>query len=456
LNRQRKPLSHHQILILHVLLEEAKGPKSPWHPYLRELPQAYPILAAWPRATAASAALQAAHAVRAHRRAVASARRDWLEAREVLRRALELSGCVDEDFSSWRRWLWALGAALSRTMHFSADDRAGCLTPFGDLLNHAAPHGAPWAPDPLEEMAGIERSDDDDDEEEKGDDDDNPATTTIAGDGALDEAAQVYVLRTRRHIPLGGEALLSYGRHTNLELLTLYGFLLPTASAPNPDDRAFLPRRHVRAAMGGGGGDDKDSDNESDDDAHQTGTYSAPLASQAGGGWYVHAADGRPCWALFEALRRRAEEEAAATAASSSSSSPLQQALLVERWLRQACLATLSELPTTAEEDEAWLRSSSSGGGAAADDAPEKTPGGEEDGDDRGGDPLNLGAECQRLAVEWRLEYKRALLRCVARCDRALAKGEAAKQEEEPKPKAPPPQPPRRGRVIALAPKAKR
>jgi hypothetical protein len=395
---------------------------------------AYPILAAWPRAAAAEA-LQAPHAVRAHRRAVASARRDWLEAREVLRRALELSGCVEvEVFCSWRRWLRALGAALSRTMHFSPRDRAGCLTPFGDLLNHAAPRGAPWAPDPLEELAGIERSDD---EEEK--DDDNPET--IAGDGALDEAAGVYVLRTRRPIPAGGEALLSYGRHTNLELLTLYGFLLPSTLAPNPDDRAFLPRRHVRAAMGEEGGSD---DEDSDDDHHdQTGTYSAPLASQSGGGWYVHAADGRPCWALFEALKRRAEEAMAAGA------SPLQQALLVERWLRQACLATLEELPTTAEEDEAWL---SGGGEATTADPPKKTPGGEEDDDaDDADDPLNIGAECVRLAVEWRLEYKRALLRCVARCDRALAKGEAAKQDEEPK--APPPAPPpRRGRVIALAP----
>lgn len=460
---KQQPLSHHQVLIVHLLLEAAKGPQSPWAPYLSELPRAYAVLAAWP--PQAAAALQAPHAVRAQRRAAASARADWLGARGLLVQALKrmtttaTTTTTASSSSSWPQWLWALGAVLSRTMHMDSEDRAGCLTPFGDLLNHAAPVGAPWAPDPLEELAGIERSDDEEEEEEK---------EPIAGDGALEKEQReasattdtaTYVLRTRRHVPVGGEALLSYGRHTNLELLTLYGFLLPST---NPDDRALLPRRHF-FREGAAEDDGNKSDDDDDDDDHLAGTYSAPLASHDNGGnkdtttnnksntgWYVHAADGRPSWALFDALQRHAAAAATAAAGASSSPSspapppppsPLQQAVVVERWLRAACLATLRDLPTPAEEDEAWL----SGSGEA--DA--KNAANDDDDDD----PLNIGAECMRLAVEWRLQYKRTLLRCVARCDRALAKATKRQEEEEEEAtkrakKPAPPCLPRRGRVI--------
>jgi hypothetical protein len=492
-----KPLlTHHQALCVHLLHEASKRPPasavSAWAPYLRELPRRYTILAAWPpplSGAAAGDALQAPHARRAQRRAARSARREWEGARPVLLEAFlgalgAAAASPPPRLASWRAWLWAHGAALSRTMYLPPAaaaaavagntksaaaagaaapaaaapppaappqaDRAGCLTPFGDLLNHAAPRGAPWAPDPLEEIAGIIAAEPEAESEAGADTNQKGEEANeepeVAGDGAFDAERGAYVLRTRRALGAGEEALLSYGRHTNLELLALYGFLLPPG-ATNPDDRAPLPRRHVRAAVAGGG-DEGDgggaccsSSSDDDEEGVEVGSSRDPLASHGGGGsWYVQAADGRPSWALFEELKGRAAAAAAAGAAAgagapppSSSSSPpaallLRQALTVERWLRAACLATLRELPTTAEEDEAWLAARRS---AEEEEGQEERASGEDgdagsrkkkdaEDDENSDDDAQHAAECLRLAVEWRLQYKRALLRCVARCDRAL------------------------------------
>jgi len=556
-------LTHHQALCVHLLHEASKRrPASPWLPYLRELPPSFSVLAAWPRA--AAEALQAPHARRACARAARSARREWEGARGVLRAAVlggraaasapphqkqqrqqpdqqqqqqqerqprpqeaATSAPSPPSCCSWRAWLWAHGAALSRTMHLPGD-RAGCLTPFGDLLNHAAPRGnAPWAPDPLEQIAGVvvavvlvpaDDADEDDEgaaaaaaaaaanaaaanaetetEEER---EDGPA-----GDGALDAGRGAYVLRTRRALAAGDEALLSYGRHTNLELLALYGFLLPPGAPANPDDRAPLPGRHVRAAMagggggggggggsgggGGGGGASSSDDEEEREGGTGVGSSSDRLASHGGGAasssWYVQAADGRPSWALFQALRARAAARAAAAAPAwagaaaaattpaarprppppasssrpSSAQSLLAQALTVERWLLAACLATLRELPTTAEEDASWLAAASEARGAEAEAAPprrtEEDEGASGDGARKKGAAASAAhdAECLRLAVEWRLQYKRALMMCVARCGRALAKGGAG-AEECPTPLERTDVPKLcRGRVVALPP----
>ena len=46
------------------------------------------------------------------------------------------------------------------------------------------------------------------------------------GDGHYDEAAGVYRLVSRRRYRPGEQVFLCYGRHSNLELLELYGFVL--------------------------------------------------------------------------------------------------------------------------------------------------------------------------------------------------------------------------------------
>lgn len=48
----------------------------------------------------------------------------------------------------------------------------------------------------------------------------------IAGDGSWDEARQQYVIVVRRRVAAGQQVLLCYGRHTNLELLEHYGFVM--------------------------------------------------------------------------------------------------------------------------------------------------------------------------------------------------------------------------------------
>ena len=46
------------------------------------------------------------------------------------------------------------------------------------------------------------------------------------GDGHFDEADAVYRLVSRRRYEAGDQVFLCYGRHTNLELLEHYGFML--------------------------------------------------------------------------------------------------------------------------------------------------------------------------------------------------------------------------------------
>ncbi|GFR42520.1 hypothetical protein Agub_g3414, partial [Astrephomene gubernaculifera] len=69
-----------------------------------------------------------------------------------------------------------------------------------------------------------------------GDMDADAASGAIAGDGVWDAAAQQYCILVRRPYRRGEQVMLCYGRHTNLELLEHYGFVLQD----NPHDTALL------------------------------------------------------------------------------------------------------------------------------------------------------------------------------------------------------------------------
>ncbi|KXZ46488.1 hypothetical protein GPECTOR_43g924 [Gonium pectorale] len=62
------------------------------------------------------------------------------------------------------------------------------------------------------------------------------ASDGIAGDGMWDEQGQQYCIVVRRPYRAGEQVFLCYGRHTNLELLEHYGFVLED----NPHDTALL------------------------------------------------------------------------------------------------------------------------------------------------------------------------------------------------------------------------
>lgn len=172
------------------------------------------------------------------------------------------------------------------------------------------------------------------------------------------------------------------------QLLEVYGFLLPPGSGPgdNPHDAAPLCPSLLPAlqAVGGGG--------------------SLSLAARD---CWLHA-DGAPSWQLLAALRRAAAtpEERAAKGHLALEGRPIAAAgdAAPARWLREAALAALAALPTTAEDDAAALLRVTGEIGAAGTD-------GSSDSHER---------ECIKLAIEWRLAHKTILQRAAEAAGRAL------------------------------------
>ncbi|KAI8468338.1 MAG: set domain protein [Monoraphidium minutum] len=197
------------------------------------------------------------------------------------------------------------------------------------------------------------------------------------GDGAFDTEANAYKLYARRRYEPGEQVFLCYGCHTNLELLETYGFTLPpgAGAGDNPHDTAPLPPELLRAAWRG-----------------------APPPPE--GDCWLHW-DGRPGWRLLRALREAAaapgELRARGRRALEGRAISAEGDARAAAWLRVACAAQLAALPTAAAHDAAELAAleaeGAAGGGAA------------------GGSAAGGAAECMRLAVAWRLGYKRILER---------------------------------------------
>ncbi|GAB4821693.1 hypothetical protein N2152v2_008739 [Parachlorella kessleri] len=179
----------------------------------------------------------------------------------------------------------------------------------------------------------------------------------LCGDGCLDKASGEYCLYARRRYEAGEQVFLCYGRHTNLELLEHYGFILPT----NPHDTAALQITALPPEV------------------------AAKLASAGleGPGCYIHH-NGSPSWDLLRALRLAAAtpDERRSSAYLALDGRPISRAGegRALAMLRSACCAALRGLPSTAQQDEQLL--ASQGGGLPPTD-------------------------CSRVAVEWRLGYKR-------------------------------------------------
>ncbi len=172
-------------------------------------------------------------------------------------------------FLSLAAWTWAASTLMSRTMYLPFD-LAGALTPFGDLANYQPP-APPFTPNilnglptpsigtaasivlpvveqsvslaspPLGEGDGAEvaASADGGPVRDRGaaNDESRPslpdpcngdgeAPSGDWGDGHYDASAGVYRLVARRRYDVGDQVFLCYGRHTNLELLEHYGFML--------------------------------------------------------------------------------------------------------------------------------------------------------------------------------------------------------------------------------------
>jgi hypothetical protein len=167
------------------------------------------------------------------------------------------------------------------------------------------------------------------------------------------------------------QVFLCYGALTNLELLHLYGFLLPGGG--NPHDRAYLPPALLQ---------------------QHTGHRPVPAAA-----CFLHA-DGRPSWELLRLLRLNeapaADRRAKGHLLAAGQRSTVRGDVRVLVWLVEACEAHLQGLATSLEQDEALLGQLQARAGA---------PGQQGAGQGRG----QGGAvrEQALLAVQWRASHKR-------------------------------------------------
>ncbi len=221
------PLTPTDRLALHLLRELSRGAESFWHLYLRQLPRSYALTCGW---TAAERnALQLPHAVDAADRSAAACRDAWARATPVM----EKIG-LPATYRSFGAWAWAAATISSRTV-FVPFDAAGALCPVGDLFNYVPP-----TPPHVPKVVGtpLEGPSDERDDEEDDENDSYFLRRGVGGDGAWHEASDAWVFVARRDYRKGEEISLCYGQHTNLGLLTHYGFTM--SHGENAHDEAPL------------------------------------------------------------------------------------------------------------------------------------------------------------------------------------------------------------------------
>ncbi|XP_017975093.1 PREDICTED: protein SET DOMAIN GROUP 40 isoform X1 [Theobroma cacao] len=300
-------LSPAQVLTICFLYEMSKGKASPWHPYLLHLPRSYGILAAFGEFE--KQALQVDYAIWAAQKALSKAEYEWKEATPLMK---ELK--LKPQFLTFRAWIWATGTISSRTLHIPWDE-AGCLCPVGDLFNYAAPG---------EDLNGFDNVDN----LQNGyalDDLDTQHSQRLT-DGAFEEDAAAYCFYAKTNYKKGEQVLLSYGTYTNLELLEYYGFLLED----NPNEKVFIPL---------------------EPDIHSSSSW--PKDSL-----YIHQ-NGRPSFALMAALRVWAtppyQRKSIRHRAYSGSQLSQDNEISVMTWIAKKCHATLKAMPTSIEDDNLLL-----------------------------------------------------------------------------------------------------
>lgn len=355
-------LSDTQIVAIHLIHQCSLDKDSFWHVYLRSLPPSYTTALCFASSQQDVDELQVPYAMHCVSIAIQKATNSYTQALPILS-ALKMNN--HEHWTSFQIWLWALSTLASRTMYMPTDE-TGALVPFGDLHNFH-PHPPPYTP----------RINDIDKQEEFSSS--SLRVHSLCGDGGLSCRAEretetndtakskpndAYKIFTRRHYSQGEEIYLNYGRHTNLELLEHYGFVLQD----NPHDVAVLPVELFSEAV-----------------QRQLDEWGAlPL---------VHN-NGNPSWELLRALRltslskEERKSKASAMALSDKKVNEKNEKVAL-RALEQVCKLLLNDLPTTIEEDSKLLKA---------------------------GSEKRALSECARVAVEWRVAYKHTLQRCIQLC----------------------------------------
>ncbi|XP_045832427.1 protein SET DOMAIN GROUP 40 isoform X2 [Trifolium pratense] len=387
-------LSSVQILTVCLLYEVGKGKTSRWHPYLVHLPQSYDLLAMFGEFE--KQALQVDEAMWVTEKAVQKAKSEWKEALALMEDLM-----FKPQLLTFKAWVWAAATISSRTLHIPWDE-AGCLCPIGDLFNYDAPG---------EELSGIENvtalsnGDKSIDVDEEQIDFHSQRLT----DGGFEEDSNAYCFYARTNYKKGDQVLLCYGTYTNLELLEHYGFLLQE----NPNDKIFIP---LEPAM-----------------------YTSTSWSKES--LYIHH-DGKPSFALLAALRLWAtphnKRRSVGHLAYSGSQLSADNEIIIMKWLSKTCDAVLKNMPTSIEDDTLLVNAldstisqdlitfmkiaklmSSRDEVYTFLEAHNIT------------DALSLSEmilskkarssmERWKLAVLWRLRYKKVLVDCISYCNRVL------------------------------------
>ncbi|CAA7391179.1 unnamed protein product [Spirodela intermedia] len=349
-----------------------------------QLPQSYDTLSSFTQFEIKS--LQVEDAIWASEKIPAKVHSEWEETVSLMQ---EIG--MKPRLRTFRSWLWASATISSRALHVPWDE-AGCLCPVGDFFNYAAP--------------GDESSSEDADEETSAEGaawNSEASLRQRLADGGYEEDEAAYCFYARRRYNKGEQVLLCYGTYTNLELLEHYGFLLSL----NPNDKAFIPL---------------------DPGMKTSSTWPRDAA-------YVQG-DGRPSFALLSTLRLWATPHHLRRMVGRRAYSGLQLSVeneaSVMKWLTNKCQAVLDELPTGPAEDSSTMgmvdrmqECSSwedcvglvqSSGGEIREFL--LANGLEEDG--VAGSPLpgkvKRSMRRFRLALQWRLCYKKALLQCISYC----------------------------------------
>ncbi|KAM5558306.1 protein SET DOMAIN GROUP 40 [Rosa sericea] len=395
-------LSPTQTLTVCLLHEMGKGKTSWWHPYLVNLPRSYDIIATFGEFE--KQALQVDDAIWAADKAISKAQFEWKETNALMEQ-LKLK----PQLRTFKAWLWASATVSSRTMHIPWDG-AGCLCPVGDLFNYSAP---------------VEESDFENMEHRTHDlalqdiSTVNEETSCILDmeqldsdsgrltDGRFENDVGAYYFYAKKSYRKGEQVLLSYGTYTNLELLEHYGFLLNE----NPNDKVFIPLEPEIYS-----------------------SCSWPKESL-----YIHQS-GKPSFALLSALRLWAtpanRRRSVGHLAYSGLQLSVENEVFVMRWISNKCNSTMKSLPTTFEEDSLLLsvidkiqnvnaplefaNVSSVSTDEICTFRANVLKKGETDSKTLVSGKMQRSRERWKLAVEWRLGYKKILVDCISFCDEMI------------------------------------
>lgn len=387
-------LSSTQILIVCLLNEVSKGKNSRWYPYLTQLPRSYDILASFGPLEIQS--FQVNDAIWAAERATEKAEADWKQAIALM---VELH--LKRHLRTLKAWLWAFGTISSRSLHIPWDD-AGCLCPVGDLFNYSPPgeeanseYSSNWRTQnsDITDQCNVEHSNE------------NLLRLT---DGGYDEDTSAYCFYARRNYNKGEQVLLSYGTYSNLELLEHYGFLLDT----NPNEKAFIPLEPE--------------------------IYSS--CSWPKDSLFIHQ-NGIPSFALLSTLRLwltpPSDRRSVARLIYSGLQLSSKNEMIVMRWIMKNCRVVLENVPTSIEEDNLLVltinKMQDLGTLHHLESAMSSFEGEarvflESKGLVNKETKLLLETKQQirrcldqwRLAVQWRLQYKRTVADCIKYCAQVL------------------------------------